>query len=389
MSGEKRRRIMLIVTAQVTARLFLTGYAEHLSRNGFEVTLVADDLAGLEGALENGAVSVRSVPMRRDPSPWNDLVSLKRMRALIREIRPSAVVYATPKASLLAALASLSVRVPVRLYSLWGIRFETETGMKRTVLRALEWATAAASTSVVANSFSLAARAAELRIAPPEKIRVVGQGSSHGVDVERFAAAATMPEIDAATDRYLNESEGLTVGFVGRLHQDKGVDTLLAAVSQMLHDGAAVRTILVGADEGALPVARSRDAGRRPFHLAGEVDDVRPYLRVLDVLVLMSRREGYPNVVLEAAAMGVPAIVADSTGTVDSVVDGVTGVVVPVGDSARLAAVLQSFIAAPHIAPGMGAAARERAVERYSQEHVWALNASYVLTECQRRDGSR
>lgn len=386
MSSEKKRRIVLFVTAQVSARLFLTDYAKYLARNGFEVTLVADDLSGLDVALQGSGVSVRSVPMRRDPSPRRDLVSFRNMRALIREMRPSVVVYATPKASLLAALSSLSARVPVRIYALWGIRFETEVGVKRAVLRALERMTAVASTTIVANSFSLASRAADLRIAPRDKIKVLGEGSSHGVDVERFAKAAVIPDVDAETARYLSESGGLVVGFVGRLHRDKGVDTLIDAVCLLRREGIVVRTILVGADEGAVSRFGSVGTGPQPFHLVGEVDDVRPYLRMLDVLVLMSRREGYPNVVLEAAAMNVPAVVADSTGTVDSVVDGVTGFVVPVGDSARLAAVLQRLILEPHVATDMGVAARARAVEYFSQEHVWALNASYVRAECQRSE---
>ncbi|MDR2997029.1 MAG: glycosyltransferase family 4 protein [Microbacterium sp.] len=374
------------MTAQVTARLFMRGYVEFLSQSGYDVMLVADDLSALREPMSDRGVRTMSVPMERDPAPLKDLVSLIRMMRLIARARPDAVVYATPKASLLASIAARLFGVPARVYALWGIRFETAQGAERVLYRGIERMIATSSTAVVANSASLAARAAELGVTGADRVVVLGEGSSHGVDSKRFSRRAQLPEIDAATARFLADHEGITLGFVGRLHPDKGIDTLMAAASRLTAQGEAVRVILVGGEEGA-------DVEIPPgvaVHLTGEVPDVRPYLDVFDVLVLMSRREGFPNVVLEAASMEVPAIVSDATGCVDSVLDGVTGYVVPTGDADALGSAIAELAGDPAGLRALGVAARDRAVKSFDPEYVWRLSEEHLRSQLERgRRGRR
>ncbi|SDM43162.1 Glycosyltransferase involved in cell wall bisynthesis [Microbacterium azadirachtae] len=368
-STAPRPRVMIVVTAAVTARLFMRGYAEFLAASNYDVTLVADDVSEISDALAQRGVLSYSLPMRRDPSPVHDARSLARMIALMRKVRPDAVIYATPKASLLASIASRFLRIPVRVYELWGIRFETSTGVSRRVFQGLERLIASNSTAIVANSESLAARAVKLRIARTGRICVPASGSSHGVDSEHFSPDAPRPELDADTARFLERNAGATIGFIGRLHPDKGIETLLEAASLVHDEGTEMRVLLVGGDEG---LQIQGEQGRLPVHRAGDADDVRPYLAEFDVLVLMSRREGFPNVVLEAAAMEVPAIVSDATGCVDAVVPDVTGLMVPVGDVLGVADALRTVITDRNRARAMGIAARRRAVEAYAPGVVWS-----------------
>ncbi|MFE6995718.1 glycosyltransferase family 4 protein [Microbacterium sp. NPDC057659] len=371
---------MVVVTAEVTARLFMRGYVEFLSRSGYEVMLVADDLSALREPLFERGVRAMSLPMSRDPAPLRDLVSLIRMASLIARARPDAVVYATPKASLLASIAARVLGVPLRVYELWGIRFETARGAARALYRGIERVIATCSTVVVANSASLAARAAEFGITGADHVIVLGEGSSHGVDSKHFSPLAEVPEIDEATAAFLAEHEGITLGFVGRLHPDKGIDTLMAAASRLAEQGEDVRVLLVGGAEGAAVEFPPGVA----VHLTGEVMDVRPYLGVFDVLVLMSRREGFPNVVLEAASMEVPAIVSDATGCVDSVIDGVTGYVVPTGDVDALGSVITELAGDPVALRALGVAARRRAVKTFDPEHVWRLSEEHLRSQLER-----
>jgi glycosyltransferase involved in cell wall biosynthesis len=372
--GAPRHKIMVVVTAAVTARLFMRGYVEFLAESGYEVTLVADDVNEIREALAERGVAAYSLPMRRDPSPAHDIRSLARMITLMRRIRPDAVIYATPKASLLTSIAARLLRVPVRIYELWGIRFETATGAARTIFRGIERVIASSSTAIVANSASLARRAVGLGITTSDRIGVPASGSSHGVDAEYFSPDAPRAELDADTAQFFEENPGSTIGYVGRLHPDKGVDVLLDAAERVHSEGTAVRVVLVGGDEGAT------SPGRRelPVHRTGEAADVRPYLAAFDVLVLMSRREGFPNVVLEAAAMRVPAIVSDSTGCVDSVAPGETGVVVRAGDADSLARVMTELLAASEMLHIMGDRARERAIREFEPRRVWGALAAHL-----------
>ncbi|PRB08864.1 glycosyltransferase family 4 protein [Microbacterium sp. MYb64] len=375
--GAPRRKIMVVVTAAVTARLFMRGYVEFLAESGYEVTLVADDVSDIREALAERGVAAHSLPMRRDPSPLHDIRSLGRMIALMRRIRPDAVIYATPKASLLTSIAARILRVPVRVYELWGIRFETATGLARKIFQGLERTIASGSTAIVANSASLAERAVSLGIATSDRIAVPASGSSHGVDSEYFAPDAPRAELDPDTARFLERTVGTTIGYVGRLHPDKGVDVLLNAAEALHASGVASRVLLVGGDEGAELSAPDGP----PVHRTGEIEDVRPYLARFDVLVLMSRREGFPNVVLEAAAMCVPAIVSDATGCVDSVEHSVTGMVVPVGAVTQLADVLATLIKRPEEMRKMGEAARRRAETDFQPRHVWSSMEEHLRTQ--------
>lgn len=378
MIRDDRPRLVMVVTAAVTARLFLQGYAAYLADAGYDVHMIADDIDDLAPDMAEAGVTVHSVPMSRDPDLRRDIASLSAMVGLLRVLRPEVAVYATPKASLLTSIAARISRTPVRVYSLWGIRFETSTGLGRIVLRGLERLTAAASTAVVANSESLADRASILGITRRSKITVPGHGSSHGVDSVRFDPDRDLADVDEATGAFLADRDAFTIGYVGRLHPDKGVDTLVEAAALFASRGEDIRFVLVGGDEGALPADLERLSN---VHLAGEVADVRPYLARFDLLVLMSLREGFPNVVLEAAAMRVPAIVSDATGCVDSVVDGLTGVVVARGDTQQLVRDIESLRGDDAGRLAMGAAARDRAIRDFEPRDVWGAYEQHIAAQ--------
>lgn len=372
----ENKRLCLMVTSGGTAIPFLRGYLSFLHEGGWDVTLITSQFDGLREFVDREGVKLRIIDMRRDPSPVRDFRSLVSLVRVLRENKPEVLVYATPKASLLGALAGKIARVPVRVYELWGLRLETTTGIARWILTAVEYITMRSSTSVVANSASLASKAVSLRLSRRDRVRVLGPGSSHGVDVERFSVHASMDSVDPETQAFLAATSGLTIGFIGRLHPDKGIDTLLDAVEMCWERGISVRLLLIGADEGVDIV--SRISGQSNIHRVGRVDDPRPYFRAIDVLVLMSRREGFPNVVLEAASMMVPSIVSDSTGTVDSVVDGVTGYICETGDAVEVSKCLEVLAQDTVLLRKMGEACRSHVEENFTQQYVWKQHLAHI-----------
>lgn len=370
----------MAVTTDVAARLFAKGFVRYLSSHGYEVTLVANQVSEIERELSESGVKVFSLPMRRDPSIFLDLVSLFRFLFLLLKVKPTAVIYATPKASLLAALSSWACRVPVRTYYLWGIRFETSSGLSRKLYASIERLTAKLSTSISANSLSLANRASELRIASRSRIEVVGHGSSHGVDSKYFSKHSIYPEVDAPTANFLSTTKGFTIGYVGRIHPDKGIDTLFKSLAQLECANVDFRVLLVGPDEGAVQMDSFLPSSVHCYR-TGAVRDVRPYLACIDALVLMSLREGFPNIVLEAACMEVPAVVSDATGCIDSVVNEKTGFVVPVSDVEALTAALKTLINDHKLSQRLGHNARIRAEEYFAQEDVWSGYEQLLASE--------
>ena len=380
MKGNEQPKILIAVTNEVSARIFLQGFIFYLVENGFSVTLIANEALKLKSAFSNDEVSFISVPFKREPSFLSDIRNLLSTFVQIYKLAPDVVMYATPKASLLTSLASFFCRVPTRIYWLWGIRFETENGIKKLILRCFEQITSFCSTSILANSKSLAAAAKKFRIAGPKAIYVLGKGSSHGVDVLRYSRELSTGEIDLRTQNFLDGKRIFTIGFVGRLHPDKGIETLINSAELLSNAGIDFRIIIVGQDEGYLESITSVSFDIS-IHCVGNVEDIRPYLKVIDVLVLMSRREGFPNVVLEAGAMEVVSIVSDATGCVDSVVNGKTGYIVPTDDSHKLAKKLIQLNKNPSLRKKLGSAARTRVENDFKQEIVWSNTLNFIRKE--------
>lgn len=378
---KSRPRLCFVVTSAVTATTFMQGYLRFLREAGWEVYLICSDGPGLDALANSDGVCIRRIEMKREPSPINDIRSLVKMCLLIRRLNPDVLVYATPKASLLASVAGLLTRVPRRVYELWGLRLETSTGIRRTIFHVLEWITAKLSSVVIANSRSLAERSQKLGVNAGKEVLVLGAGSSHGVDSKRFDRNADMPQLDELTATALARSKVPVVGFIGRLHPDKGVDILIDALQICANQGIAMQGLIVGGDEGANLMGRV-DILRNtmPVQLVGNVVDIRPYLSRMDVLVLPSLREGFPNVVIEAASMGIPAIVSDATGCIDAVQNQVTGRIVPVGDVNALADVLAT-IPADSDWRAMGKAASDYVRQNFLPEDIWKLHSEAFARE--------
>lgn len=372
----QKTKLAIVVTVNITAQSFVMGFAKYAATRGFAVTIICDGIEPASVKIGEGRLNQVPVPMKRDPAPLKDLSSLLLLRRRLREIKPDIVAYATPKASLLSALSGFSIGIPRRVYLLRGLRLETTTGAQRKVLGSMEKITSWCSTAVLANSHSLARAYVNLNLNAGRKVEVLGKGSSHGVRVEHFNSEIPLSPLDSGTSAFLEDGNtGLVIGYVGRLHPDKGVNTLLDAARILIKDGLPLKLLLIGSDEGAeLDLSGIADSCLQ----VGAVRDVRPYYSAMDVFVLPSLREGFPNVVLEAASMGLPAIVTDATGVIDSVEDQTTGIVFPAKNSRALATALKSLALDSALGEKMGRAGRKRVIEHFDHEVVWERTLKFL-----------
>jgi glycosyltransferase involved in cell wall biosynthesis len=313
--------------------------------------------------------------MRRGISPMLDMIALVRLWWLLVRLRPDLTEFSTPKAGLLGNLAALLACVPTRIYLLRGLKLETSSGLRWRVLLAAERLAAWSAHHVLCNSPSLEAEAVALRLAPEGKFKRIGDGSSNGVDTLRFAPGPCD----------LREQAGIApdapvIGFVGRLTRDKGIPELMEAFESVLRVQPRARLLLVGwfdASEDALDSKLRYAIESHPsLVLTGFVQDTAPWYRAMDMMVLPTLREGFPNAALEAAASALPVIATLATGARDAVVPEVTGLLVPPGyPEAICEAILQLLKDEPR-RRAMGAAARRWAVERFSEERVMRLTVA-------------
>jgi glycosyltransferase involved in cell wall biosynthesis len=362
------RRAIVTTTISRTVDGFYGQIIDALQRDGFEVHVVTSD--GPETTrLARRADHVHIVTMHRRINIYADIRALFGWLRVLLIVRPVFVLAGTPKAGLLGMIASWMTRVPRRAYFLQGMRLEGIQGRQREILAKMEWLTSRCSHIVIAVSPSLADRYRDLGLAAGRPLVVPHHGSSHGVDTDYFTprqkTLGLMDEL--GLDRDLP-----VVTFIGRLTKDKGPDTLLGALRRIRSEKAPVQLLVLGAQDEADSAHYLSEIEREPTPVTvlPHIQDVRPYLAVSDIVVLPTRREGMPNVVLEAAAMGIPSVTTDATGAVDSVVHEHTGLIVPVGDEGALAEAVLRLIQNQASRESMGRAARDRVVRDFQPEDV-------------------
>lgn len=363
-----------VVTASMGVRL-MRGQLKFLREAGFEVAVASAPGEELTSIARAEKAQRIEAPLSREIAPLRDLVALVHIWAILRRIRPAIVNFGTPKAGLIAGLAARLSGVPFRVYTLRGLRGETATGIKRHLLFLCERISCACADRVICVSGSLRQKAVSHGIVDPERAVVLGSGSSNGVDVSRFECAGGSQILG----RQLREKLGIpeaapVVGFVGRFTRDKGMPELMEAFTTLRGQFPELRLLMVGDfEEGDLPAAEVvRRINTEPnIVCTGFVDDAAPYYAVMDILALPTYREGFPNVVLEAQAAGKPAVVTNATGAVDSVIDGVTGLIVPLRDSVALTGALGKLLAEPKLAFAMGQNGRKRAIAQFQPTRIW------------------
>ncbi len=352
--------------------LNLTGRLRALREAGFRVTLVSSPGELLKRIAAREGIESIAVSMQREIKPIADLVSLIRLWWLLLWLRPDVTEFSTPKAGLLGTLAALFAGVPERVYMLRGLKVEGTKGFKRRILLVAERVASACAQVVLCNSHSMRDEAIALGLAPVAKLKLIGDGSSNGVDVERFS-----PGPSGVRNRLGLAEEALVLGFVGRLTSDKGLPELMEAFDTIQQAEPEAHLLLVGwfdAAEDALSADLRRRIESHPrVHCAGFVADTAPYYRAMDLMVLPTRREGFPNVVLEAAATGIPVITTIATGSRDSVVPEVTGLLIPPGYPEAISEAVLKLLRNPERRRRMGQAARAWVIEHYANRRVLGL----------------
>jgi|SRR5215831_6873733 len=364
----EKHHILVGVTSAQTC-LVLPDRLMALRGTGFRVSLLSAPGSLASQATQIEGVTAYTVPMGRSISPIADIAALFRIWRLLRRLMPDIVEFSTPKAGLLGCVAAWLCRIRVRVYFLRGLKLETSTGFKRRILLWAEQVASFCSHVTLCNSRSLRERALELRIAPSSKLVLLGEGSSNGVDVTRFSPGAS-----EVRRQFGISSAAPVIGFVGRLTADKGVPELLEAFARILRERPDAYLLLVGwfdAAEDALGhELRRRIEGHPRIVHTGYVKSSAPFYRAMDLLVLPSWREGFPNVVLEAAASGIPVVAATCTGARDAVIPEVTGLLVPPGYPEAISEAALRLMGDSELRRRMSESARRWAVDHYDNRRV-------------------
>ena len=379
------KKIVRITTVPISLKVLLKGQLKFMS-NHYEVVAIASPEPLLNKVATDENVRTIGVELTRKITPIKDLRSIVKLYLYLKKEKPFIVHTHTPKAGLAGMIAAKLAGVPHRLHTVAGMPLLETNGVKRKVLIAVEWITYKFATKIYPNSFVLCnIITSDLKLCHKNKVKVISNGSSNGINIHHFSPISRDSVRSLQRNLCLNDTN-FVFCFIGRVVKDKGINELIEAFKKLDNIYTNTKLLLVGPFESNLdPISSDSTelikSSKNIIH-TGFVDDVRPYLGLSDVFVFPSYREGFPNVVMQAGAMGLPSIVTDINGCNEIIEDGINGLVIPPKDSDSLYNAMVDLYQNKEKRNKMASVAREMIVTRYDQQLVWnALLKEYQSLE--------
>lgn len=363
-------KLIRISTIPSSMEGFLKGQLRFLS-DYYDVIAVSSPGKKLDAIRQRENVKTIALPMERRISLWKDLMSLIRMILLFAKEKPYIVHSITPKAGLISMLAGWIVRVPVRMHTFTGLVFPTATGKMQKLLIAMDRITCFCATHINPEGIGVK-RDLERFNVTKKPMFIIANGNVGGIDLIHFDRTSAVEE---ETIHYHQTAGCFTFCFIGRMVRDKGINELIHVFIRLYQKNTKIRLLLVGPFEKdldpVLPEVEEQILHHPRITFVGWQPDVRPFLAASDAFVFPSYREGFPNVVMQAGAMGLASIVTDINGCNEIIVDGKNGVIIPSKDEEALYQAMKDFVVHPEKVKQMAANARPMIASRYEQKMVW------------------
>lgn len=354
-------------------RVFFRGQFDYLQKRGFKFTVITSEPTRNGLGLPD-QTTYHSVPLTRSITPLTDIRSIWRLYRIFRRNRFDLVQYTTPKGALLGSIAAWLAKVPVRLYLMWGIYYVGQSGLKRRLFRFLDRLTCRLSTHITFDGFDIRQFAITEGLCTEADSSVIGKGSDNGIDLTVFDRSRYADSGKAVRKRWGIPDDGVVIGTVCRLVGDKGINELVAAFEQVAADRPDAWLLLIGPEEerdSPLPETLASMTNNPRIIVTGLQEDILPYYAAMDIFTLPTYREGFSAVNIEASAMGLPVVTTNAIGAKETVIDGRTGMTVPVKSVEELADALANLLDGADLRRRMGRAGRKWVEEDFEQKAFW------------------
>jgi glycosyltransferase involved in cell wall biosynthesis len=338
---QNKKKLIIGITAEGSVNL-LSGQLSYFKSIGYKTYLLAPySERSAKFCVDEGCEHL-IIDIEREISLFKDFKTLIQLVRIFYVVKPDIINLGTPKVSLLGMIAGWIVGVKKRIYTCRGFRFEHEVGFKQSLLIGMEKLTSKLAHQIICISPSVKNLGLAYKLFNIKKTIVINRGSSNGVNLSLFNSGEIKDENTAAARALKTQLEGkLIYGYVGRIVDRKGINELFRVFDIIFQENNDARLLLIGPFEmnqihdKTLVVKLEKHPG---VILYGKVDqmNVPSFMQLFDIFVLPAWWEGFGNVLVQAAAMGVPVISTLGTGTIDAVDNGVNGMLVPVKDEIAL-----------------------------------------------------
>jgi len=370
-------KLVRVTTIPLSLEKLLEGQLTFMN-SYYEVIAVSAEKKRLQEYGSNNKVRTFWVEMTRAITPLQDLKSLIKLVRFFKKEKPLIVHTHTPKAGIIGMLAGKLAGVPIRLHTVAGLPLLETRGVKRTILDKVEALTYQLATRVYPNSFELKKIILKLGYTKESKLKVLGKGSSNGIDTNYFNPS----DFNSLDGIKLKEQLNIPISdfvyiFVGRLVKEKGINELVKSFVELQKETSKVSLLLVGPFEQELdPIDKDvyQLIQTHPkIFTTGYQQDVRPYFAISDILAFPSYREGFPNVVMQANAMQLPAIVTNINGCNEIIKEGENGLIIPVKDVEALYSAMRKLYLEREVREKLSLKSRSLMTENYERKIFWEI----------------
>ncbi len=374
------KKLIRITTVPLSLKVLLKGQLRFMASNGFDVKGVSSEGEELREVHENEGIAVEAITMSRKITPFQDLKSLWEMWNFLRKEKPQIVHTHTPKAGIIGMLAARLAGVPHRLHTVAGLPLMEAIGTKRKILNFVEKLTYSSATRVYPNSKGLYDFILQNNFTQSNKLKIIANGSSNGIDTTFFSPAQVTEKERVTLREKLNiQPDNFVFVFVGRIVSDKGINELIKAFSELQaaenNKLMGIKLLLVGGLENDLdplnPETLAEINQNKDIISVGFQQDVRSFFAIADALVFPSYREGFPNVVMQAGAMGLPSIVSDINGCNEIIIEGENGLIIPSKNVEKLKEKMLTLAKDKNLYTKLKGNSRRMIENRYEQSVVW------------------
>ncbi|MHC4115474.1 MAG: glycosyltransferase family 4 protein [Planctomycetota bacterium] len=369
---EKKVKLAVVTAADGTIKALLFAQVKVAQQAGYQVHGICTKSQHFSFLTQSGII-MHPVTIKRKISPFSDLVSFWKMYRYFKKQKLDIVHTHTPKCSLLGQLAAKLAGVPIIINTVHGFYFHDYMNpWLRRFYIAMEWVAARCSTIILSQNPEDIKTAIKLKICRPDKIKLLG----NGVNLEKFSPARfnsnfkiqKRQEIDVPRD-------AVVIGIIGRLVKEKGFLELFEAFKEIINEHNNVWLVIIGPEEPEKTDRISSDTFKeygvenKTIYL-GTREDIPELLACCDIYTLPSWREGYPRSAIEAAALALPIVATNIRGCRQVVEDGVTGLLVPLGDKGALASAIRKLVEDKELREKMGQAGHEKAQREFDERRV-------------------
>ncbi len=363
------KKLVIFTTVPLSLATLVKGQPKYLS-SFFNVYLVTSNEPINSQIEKYEGVKLEAIDMSRKITPFKDLKSLITIYIYLKKIKPDIVYSFTPKAGLLAMIASFFARVPIRVHNIVGMPLMEAKGNKKRLLKLIEKLTYAFSTNLFCNSFGL--QKYVNRNLTKKEVKVIANGSINGVNTEFFKDSFSISQKESFREKLNIKKDDFVFIFIGRVVKDKGINELVEAFSILKKSHKSLKLLIVGDFEEHLNAIsqKSMDLMMSDSDII-RIDfqkDIRPYLSISHIFILPSYREGLPNSLIEAGSFGLPLVATNINGCNEIIIDRENGILVEKKNLYSLVNVLLELIEDKNLYNKIKDNVRNSIIKRYNQE---------------------